>query len=75
MLERKKEGDDTHEDRVVSNDEVEGVPVIVLANKQDLNQALAVEEIKEIFNRIAQRIGAQSSQVLPVSALKGFVFY
>jgi ADP-ribosylation factor related protein 1 len=58
---------------VVTNDQVEGVPVVILANKQDLRQALRVEEIKEVFNKIAVQIGAQSSQVLPVSALSGYI--
>ena len=58
-------------DRLISNDEVEGVPVLMLANKQDLERALKVEEIKQIFNQIALKLGARDSRVLPVSALKG----
>lgn len=44
-------------DRMISNDEVEGVPVIMLANKQDMDNALPVAQIKEIFNNIAQKVG------------------
>ncbi|TPX57944.1 hypothetical protein SpCBS45565_g06599 [Spizellomyces sp. 'palustris'] len=56
---------------VITNDTVEGVPVLMLANKQDVPSALKVHEIKEIFNPIALRLGARDSKVLPVSALKG----
>ncbi|OZJ04201.1 hypothetical protein BZG36_02978, partial [Bifiguratus adelaidae] len=48
-----------------------GVPVLMLANKQDIPNALRVEETKELFNPIAQKIGARDSRVLPVSALEG----
>jgi ADP-ribosylation factor related protein 1 len=60
-------------DKIVSNDEAEGVPVLMLANKQDMPNALRVEEIKEIFNQIAQKLGARDSKVLSVSALQGYV--
>jgi ADP-ribosylation factor related protein 1 len=58
-------------DRIISNDEVEGVPVLMLANKQDLSDAVKVEDIKQTFNQIALKLGARDSRVLPVSALKG----
>jgi ADP-ribosylation factor related protein 1 len=58
-------------DKMISNDQVEGVPVLMLANKQDAPRALRVEEIKQTFNRIAVKLGARDSRVLPVSALKG----
>lgn len=44
----------------------------MLANKQDVDGALRVEEIKEVFNRIAVKLGARDSRVLPVSALTGY---
>jgi ADP-ribosylation factor related protein 1 len=43
----------------------------MLANKQDLPNSLKVEEIKEIFNKIALKLGARDSRVLPISALEG----
>lgn len=53
------------------DDTVEGVPVLMLANKQDMPMALKLEQIKEIFNKIAERLGARDSRVLPISALEG----
>ncbi|KAI9226576.1 MAG: ADP-ribosylation factor family-domain-containing protein [Piptocephalis tieghemiana] len=58
-------------EEIVGADEVEGVPVLMLANKQDLPQAQKVEDIKEVFNKIAERLDAQDSRALPVSALSG----
>lgn len=59
-------------ERIITNDQVEGVPILMLANKQDVDGALRVEEIKEVFNRIAVKLGARDSRVLPVSALTGY---
>lgn len=59
-------------DRLVSNDEVEGVPVLMIANKQDVESSLKLEQIKEHFNHVAEKLGARDSRVLPVSALRGF---
>lgn len=56
---------------MITNDAVEGVPVLMLANKQDVPGASRVEEIKEVFNKIAAKLGARDSRVLPVSALEG----
>lgn len=58
-------------EKMITNEEVEGVPVLMLANKQDVEGALRVEQIKEVFNKIAVKLGARDSRVLPVSALEG----
>lgn len=46
----------------------------MLANKQDREDRLEVEDIKEIFNKIAERMSARDSRVLPISALSGYVW-
>ncbi|KAK9459666.1 ADP-ribosylation factor family-domain-containing protein [Lipomyces oligophaga] len=56
---------------VITDEDTEGIPVLMLANKQDRDDSLEVEDIKEIFNRIAENLGARDSRVLPISALKG----
>lgn len=56
---------------VVAHEDTEGIPVLMLANKQDRDDSLEVEDIKEIFNKIAESLGARDSRVLPISALKG----
>jgi len=59
----------------VGNEDVEGVPVAVLANKQDLIndqfQLDCVIKVKEIFNPLMERIEARESKVFGVSALTG----
>ncbi|SCU88217.1 LAFA_0E11386g1_1 [Lachancea sp. 'fantastica'] len=54
---------------VVMNEEVEGIPVLMLANKQDREDRMEVQDIKEVFNKLAEHLGARDSRVLPISAL------
>ena len=56
---------------LINDDDVEGVPILILANKQDCQNALPIEGIKEIFNPIASKLNARESQVFAISALKG----
>lgn len=56
---------------VVAHDDAEGVPVLVLANKQDRDDSLEIAELKEVINPIIVQLGARDSRVLPVSALEG----
>ncbi|PUU83886.1 ADP-ribosylation factor family-domain-containing protein [Tuber borchii] len=56
---------------VVEHEETEGVPVLVLANKQDREESLEIAQLKEVVNPIVVKLGARDSRVLPVSALEG----
>ena len=56
---------------VLLSDKIEGLPVLMLANKQDLPSAMSVAEIQTIFNRIAELLSARDSKVLAISALDG----
>ena len=56
---------------VLINDKVEGIPILMLANKQDMPDALSVADIQTIFNKIAELLSARDSKVLPISALEG----
>ena len=71
-------------EKVVQNEIIEGIPILMLANKQDLPGlvlivavskidlgALKLHDIKDIFNQIAIRLEARDSRVLCVSALNG----
>ncbi|KAJ1563348.1 ADP-ribosylation factor protein 3, partial [Nowakowskiella sp. JEL0078] len=58
-------------ENMITNDSIEGVPVLMLANKQDVEGALGVHEIKETFNKIAVKLSARDSKVMSVSALTG----
>ncbi|RPB13791.1 P-loop containing nucleoside triphosphate hydrolase protein [Morchella conica CCBAS932] len=56
---------------VVEHEETEGVPVLVLANKQDRDESLEIAQLKEVVNPVIVSLGARDSRVLPVSALEG----
>lgn len=56
---------------IIMDEDVEGVPVLMLANKQDRADTMEVQDIKQIFNKIAEHLSARDSRVLPVSALTG----
>ncbi len=61
---------------LLSNESAEGVPVAVLANKQDILSdedavTLAISAIKEAFNPLMPQIEARESKVFSISAQKG----
>lgn len=58
-------------EQIISSEVMEGTPVLMLANKQDRDDCMEVEDIKEIFNRIAEKMSARDSRVLPICALDG----
>ncbi len=59
-------------EEVVTDSRVDGVPTLVLANKQDCEGAMAVEDIKQMFNKlIVGKINVSEGGVLPISALRG----
>jgi len=58
-------------DKMIANEMLNGVPLLVLANKQDLPECMGVREVKPIFNENAHLIGQRDCMVMPVSALTG----
>ncbi|XP_076043996.1 ADP-ribosylation factor related protein 1 [Oratosquilla oratoria] len=58
-------------DRMISSANMIGVPLLVLANKQDIPECMGVREVKPIFNQSADLIGRRDCMVMPVSALTG----
>ncbi|GME83373.1 unnamed protein product [Ambrosiozyma monospora] len=60
---------------IVNDEAVEGLPILMLANKQDIVDEmvnkLELQDIKEIFNPIAESLNARDSRVLPISAKTG----
>lgn len=51
------------------------MPLLVLANKQDVPDCMGVREVKPIFNQNAHLIGRRDCMVMPVSALNGYVSF
>ncbi|XP_045474650.1 ADP-ribosylation factor-related protein 1 [Harmonia axyridis] len=58
-------------DKVIASENLKGVPLLVLANKQDIPECMGVREVKPIFNKNAQLIGKRDCMVMPISALTG----
>ncbi|XP_042241775.1 ADP-ribosylation factor-related protein 1-like [Homarus americanus] len=58
-------------DRMISSENLSGVPLLVLANKQDIPECMGVREVKPVFNQSADLIGRRDCMVMPVSALTG----
>ncbi|AWU77517.1 uncharacterized protein C5L36_0D02610 [Pichia kudriavzevii] len=58
-------------EKIINDDKVEGLPILMLANKQDMPQALEIANIKEVFNKMAEHLNANDSSVLAISARTG----
>lgn len=56
---------------MICNEHLDGVPLLVLANKQDLPDCMGVRDIKPVFQQSAVHIGRRDCLVMPVSALTG----
>lgn len=58
-------------DKMIANENLTGIPLLVLANKQDLPDVMGVREIKPVFQQAGHLIGRRDCLVMPVSALTG----
>ncbi|XP_077292494.1 ADP-ribosylation factor related protein 1 [Arctopsyche grandis] len=58
-------------DKMISSEHLKGVPLLVLANKQDIPDCMGVHTVKPIFNQNAHLIGARDIMLMAVSALTG----
>lgn len=56
---------------VVQDPHLEGIPLLILVNKQDLQGSLEVEAIKSIFNGKSPGMGHRDCYIQPTSALNG----
>jgi len=68
--ERMDESKKTFE-KMICNENLVGIPLLILANKQDLPDCMGVREVKPIFNENAHLIGRRDFMVMPISALTG----
>lgn len=58
---------------MICSSNLHGVPLLVLANKQDIPECMGVREVRPVFNKSAELIGRRDCMVMPVSALTGYV--
>ncbi|XP_014246398.1 ADP-ribosylation factor-related protein 1 [Cimex lectularius] len=68
--ERINESRETFE-KMISCENLIGVPLLVLANKQDIPDCMGVREVKPIFKKNTNLIGSREIMVMAVSALNG----
>lgn len=59
---------------MICNKNLAGIPLLILANKQDIPDCMGVREVKPIFNQNAHLIGRRDFMVMPISALTGYLF-
>lgn len=57
--------------KVILHPDLEGAPLLVLANKQDRPDALPLTEIEAAFDTSVESIGDRDCRIQRVSALKG----
>lgn len=60
-------------DRMIASEHLSGVPLLVLANKQDIPDCMGVHTVKPIFNQNAHLIGARDIMLMATSALNGYL--
>ncbi|KAI1295574.1 ADP-ribosylation factor-related protein 1 [Halotydeus destructor] len=58
-------------DKMIANETLAGVPLLLVANKQDVPEALSLIRIKEIYKSSTQLIGGRDFHSVAASALRG----
>uniref|UniRef100_A0A803KA07 ADP ribosylation factor related protein 1 n=1 Tax=Xenopus tropicalis TaxID=8364 RepID=A0A803KA07_XENTR len=58
-------------ERMISSESLEGVPILVLANKQDVEGCLSIPDIKTAFSDCINKIGKRDCLTQACSALSG----
>ncbi|KAK2191023.1 hypothetical protein NP493_62g02001 [Ridgeia piscesae] len=57
--------------KMITNETLTGVPLLLLANKQDLDGCMSVSDVKGVFRDTAHKLGRRDHTVMGVSALMG----
>ncbi|EDQ92987.1 uncharacterized protein MONBRDRAFT_2913, partial [Monosiga brevicollis MX1] len=58
-------------DAMVSEKPLEGLPILVVCNKQDIEDAMTIAEVKGVFNQSAYKLGVRDCKVHSISATNG----
>lgn len=56
-------------ENMITNEHLVGIPLLIVANKQDIPEALSLDRIKSIFKSSAPQIGKRDIHSISVSAL------
>jgi len=58
-------------DKMIKNENIKGVPLLVAANKQDLADCMGVREVKHLFENNAEELNTRELMTLATSGLAG----
>lgn len=58
-------------DKMIKSEYLSGVPLLILANKQDLEDCMGVRDIKPVFQQHGLLIGRRDCLTIPTSGLNG----
>jgi len=58
-------------DRMIKNENVKGIPLLVAANKQDLADCMGVREVKHLFENNVEELNSRELMTLATSGLTG----
>ena len=58
-------------DKMIQNDNLRGVPLLLAANKQDLSDCMGVREVKPMFEKVGEALRGREVMVLATSGLRG----
>uniref|UniRef100_A0A1X7TXE8 Uncharacterized protein n=1 Tax=Amphimedon queenslandica TaxID=400682 RepID=A0A1X7TXE8_AMPQE len=58
---------------VIHHADLDGAPLLILANKQDREDALKLTEVESAFDTSVESIGNRDCRIQRVSALRGYV--
>ncbi|CAG0899065.1 unnamed protein product [Darwinula stevensoni] len=58
-------------DQMIKSEHLIGVPLLILANKQDIPDCMGVREVKPVFADSGDLIGRRDCLVMPICALNG----
>jgi len=58
-------------DKILDSETLNGIPLLIVCNKQDIEDCLSVADIKTVFHESVEKIGHSDCTVMSVSALDG----
>jgi len=58
-------------DKILDSETLNGIPLLIVCNKQDIEDCLSVADIKTVFHESVEKIGHRDCTVMSVSALDG----
>ncbi|KTW30204.1 hypothetical protein T552_00682 [Pneumocystis carinii B80] len=58
-------------ERIINHEDIKGIPILIVANKQDISGSFTIEEIKKVFNNVIERLEEYKNHIIAISAING----